>query len=248
TFFAGDPALGNPEVRLQKDAGGGTYSDVLINGWIPVSSLRGEIPLFYSASPTFKAQPQASQRSHTWTAQYEPPIDLPAGNYRLHLVGRAQVSGSAQSIVLDTAPFTVGAATIGFQSKLAVASGTLSIDLLPLYPARTPTYAPEPNGDWQLDGFRLTDARYVAPFAPVEPGTAAVAATLTGPNGPQTISLAPQGTTYPSGDHFAPGDGPGLRGTSTVVTGHYTLTVAAGAFVDKNGNANGAFTAEVDAP
>jgi hypothetical protein len=246
-FFAGDPALGTPEVRLQRQGDAGAFTDVLVSGWIPVSSLRGELPLFYSATPTFKAAPAASARAHRWEVSYEAPIELPLGTYRLQLTGRARVQGDAQELSMATAPFTLGPAALLFDGKLASGAGKLVIDLTPRYPARAPVYAPGPNGDWQLDGYRLVDTRYVSPFAPAEPGTAAVAATLTGPSGSAAISLTPLARPWPGGDRFGPGEGPGLHADVAASPGHYLLHLAAGAFVDAYGNQSAAASFEGDA-
>ncbi len=246
-FFAGDPALGTPEVRLQRQSDAGSFSDVLVNGWIPVSSLRGEAPLFYSATPTFKAAPAAAARAHRWEVSYEAPVDLPLGSYRLQLTGRARVEGLVQEFTLATQPFTVGPASLLFDGKIASSAGKLVIDLTPRYPARAPVYAPGPNGDWQLDGYRLVDTRYVSPFAPVGPGGALVAATLTGPAGSAALSLSPAARPWPLGERFGPGEGPGLHAEQAAGPGHYALHLAAGAFVDAYGNASAPASFEGDA-
>jgi neutral ceramidase len=239
-FFAGDPALGTPEVRLQRQGSAGEFEGVLVNGWIPVSSLRGELPLFYSAAPTYKAAPDAAARAHRWEVSYEAPTDLPLGTYRLQLTGRARVQGQVQPLALATQPFAVGPAALLFDGKLASSAGKLVIDLTPRYPARAPVYAPAPNGDWQLDGYRLVDTRYVSPFAPADPGAAAVAATLTGPAGSAALSLTPVARPWPAGERFGPGEGPGLHAEQDAAPGHYQVQVAAGAFTDAWGNASAA--------
>ncbi len=249
-FFAGDPAMGNPEVRLQKDDGHGTFSDVLINGWIPVTSARGDVPLVYRATPSFVTNQTATSRSHEWTAQYEPPIDLALGNYRLHLVGKAQRAGTVQAIDLPTTPFAVVASSkLGFDSSLIVTAGTLNVALTPRYPARAAIYASDPNSEWQVDAFRLTDTRYAAPFAPVDPGTSTLSATVTAAAGGQTLTLAPQHPAWPAGPNaYAPGAGPGFTGALAVASGHYTLALPAGFFTDAHGNSSAAAQFDVDAP
>ena len=252
SFLAGDPALGNPEVRLQVSQSG-TFTDVMINGWIPASSVRGEIPLVYTATPNYKTAPTATSRQHQWDAVYEPPVDLPAGTYRFHLTGQAVTGapGSAPVAVdLATTPFTVVPSTqLFFDASLQASAGTLHIALTPRYPEPTATFAPDPNPDWQISGFRLTDPRYTVPFAPVDPGTAALSATLTGPSGAQAISLQPQHPAWPAGPSpFAPGAGPGFTADIAVVSGSYTLALPAGLFADANGNASAAAQLQVSAP
>ncbi len=243
-FFGGDPTLGTPEIRLQQRVLDGSFADVNKRGWIPVSNLRGyELPVTYTATPTFRADPTATVRAHRWEVQYEPPIDLPTGTYRLHVIGTAQVDGKSAPLEIASSPFSVVPSTqLLLDGSVTLAGGKLSVEVMPLYPAARPTYAAAPNLGWQQEHFRLVDARFDAPFAPAAIGASAVGAVFTPADGtPASLSLAPTDRAIPQGQpNYAPGEGPSFHAEATSATATATITIAAGAFVDALGNSNAA--------
>ena len=247
SFHGGDPALGTPAVHLQKQDNG-VFADVVLNGWIPVDVERGEIPLTYAAVPTHKADPGAAARDHRWEAVYQPPVDLPAGSYRLHVTGQARLAGAVKPFDLASRSFSVAPATLLLEARLAIANGVLKADVQPLYPAKAPVYAPNPSGDWQTGNYRYSSGHYAAPFAPAQLPAAAVAAELKRPDGTTAaVQLQPVLAGAPGGGRYAPGEGPTLHlESAATIAGHYQLHLPAGAVVDPLGNPSAEATFGVD--
>ena len=231
-FHGGDPALGTPEVRLQR-RDDGRWSDVLESGWIPVSNLRGpELPTFYEASPTYREAPDAEARTHLWRVLYEPPRDLPAASYRFAARGEAVVDGTRRTFELRSRPFAVVPSS-AMRVEAAIAGGALEATLL--YPVRAPVYHPERrNAGWQIGGFRAVDVRFSPAFVPVLEGVAAGAADAGG----TAVELAFVARPVPEGPRFDPGAGPGFR--ASVPAGATDVGIPAGALQDAWGNRNGA--------
>ena len=245
-WFGGDPGLGTPDVRLQKKGADGAFADVLVNGWIPISNLRGpELPLTLTQTPTFNHARTATAREHRYELQYEPPIDLPAGTYRFHVAGTAKQSGAIAAYAVDSTPFSVVPTThLTLDGALTVAGGKLVFDATPLYPAQTPVYSTLPaESGWQVGGFRLTDVRFKAPFAPAKTGDAAATLVVQAMDTVATdafpLAFADRVVERDARD-FKPGAGPGLHGEIALRPGHAVLTIAAGAVTDALGNTNGA--------
>lgn len=239
-FHGGDPALGTPDVRLQLQGGGGTFTDVTINGWIPVSNLNGpEIPTFYEATPSFVEAPHANARAHRWEVVYEPPRDLPTGTYRFEVRGRAQVDGDVVPFTLHSSPFEVRPST-ALRVESEIAAGSVHLTLL--YPERQPVYSTSPrNGDWQLGGFRPVDPAFRPEFVPVLEGKA----TGTIEVGTREIEVQFQPGPIPEGKAigpWSPGEGPSFHGVVEAPAG--TVDVPAGTLCDVWGNCNGPGAAE----
>lgn len=223
----GDPALGTPEVRLQRDTNG-AWSDVLVSGWIPVSNLRGpELPTFYEASPSWREDPEAAARTHVWRVIYEPPRDLPVGAYRFTARGETIVEGATQAYVLHSQPFVVVPSS-AMRIDAAVVGDALEATLL--YPVRKAVYHPDrANDGWQIGGFRAVDPRFTPAFVPVLDGQAAGPILADG----TPIEVAFQPREAPVGA-FAPGEGPGFR--AKLPPGAANIVIPAGALQDAWGN------------
>ena len=248
SFHGGDPALGTPAVRLQRQEGSG-FADVVVNGWIPVDAERGEIPLTYAAEPAHKVAPAAAARDHRWEAVYQPPVELPLGSYRLHVTGQARLAGVVKPFDLASRPFEVAPARLLLEARVAIGGGVLRADVQPLFPARAPVYAPAPSDGWQIGQYRYSSGRYAAPFAPAPLPAAAVTAELKRPDGTTAaVQLQPVLAAAPGGARYAPGEGPALHlETAASAPGHYQLHLPAGAVVDPLGNGSAEATFGVDA-
>jgi neutral ceramidase len=241
SFYGGDPGLGMPAITLQAQGSDGGFADVKRNGWIPVTNLHGDdFAVFYSASPTFKATPSATSRVHHWEAKYEPPIDLPTGAYRVHVVGQQKTNGGIAQYELYTSTFQIVASTkLTIAAQLAVSNGTVVFDGILLYPQRAPVFDPEADdAAWQTDNFRLAVPRFGGQFAPAVPATTLPVGTLT----PDVGNALPATLTYVTGPavpdtaaSYLPGQGPGLHAAIPVTNGT-TFTLAIPLVTDQYGN------------
>lgn len=233
SFYGGDPVLGTPEVALERRAAEG-WEPVRIRGWIPVTNLRGpELPTFYEAAPTWREAPEAAVRAHLWRVRYEPPRDLPEGDYRFVARGRAVVDGSEAAFELASAPFAVAPST-ALRVEATRRGGRLEATLL--YPERAPVWATEPRNDgWQIGGFRPVDPRFRPAFVPVLEGVAALHATAGGAPIALHFEQRPLDSTTME---YAPGEGPGF--TASLPAGTGPVVIPAGALRDAWGNRNGA--------
>ena len=241
-FYGGDAVLGTPEIRLERQSADGGFVPVLTNGWLPVSNLRGaELPLWYAPSPTRRAAPLATSREHRFEVRYEVPRDLPVGSYRLAISGRALVDGTISNYSLASGTFEVGPSQkLSLEGRLVATNGRLHFAGTVLYPEPRPGYAPGPGNERQVSGFRLTEPRFSAPFAPALGGVAVKEAHLETVRGDEAIALAFTSSEIPA-DNYAPGDGPGLRGEASAPSeGRCIVTIPAGALTDADGNTNGA--------
>lgn len=231
-FAGGDPALGTPEVRLQRlDT---DWADVLENGWIPVSNLRGpQLPTFYEGTPTWRADPLAAARSHRWSVVYEAPRDLATGRYRLVARGEALVGGVVT-------PYELASRAFELQPSTALrVDGTIDGDALHatlLYPVRAPSYSQTKNDeDWQLGGFRGIDPRFGPQFSPVLDGSAI--APLLADGAPQEARFVAMEVEGDAPDPWVPGGGPGFEAAVGAAT---SVEIPAGALQDPWGNTNAA--------
>ena len=108
-FTGGDPGLGTPTVRLEREEAGAfvsvkaSSSRELVNG--------PEIIRRYEATPTVAAEPLATTRRHLWTASWETLPDTPLGRYRFVVTGRAKQGGTIEAYRLESAPFEVTASS-----------------------------------------------------------------------------------------------------------------------------------------
>jgi hypothetical protein len=148
-FHGGDPGLGTPVISLQMQVNG-SYVNVTqstpscgdltascwTSGWIPVNNQSEyDFVVWYSANPTFVANPTATAREHDWTFEYEPPVNLPAGTYRFHITGVASQNGQQAPYTLDTAAVQITPNThLTLDMLLTPSNGQLVFDGTLLYP------------------------------------------------------------------------------------------------------------------
>ncbi|MDF1562201.1 MAG: hypothetical protein P1V51_04110 [Deltaproteobacteria bacterium] len=247
-FHGGDPALGHPEVLLERQAGGG-FEPVLTGGWRKVSSLTaGSIPLIYTPTPTPKEAPDAASREHLWEAVWASGPALPAGDYRLRVLGRHQLGGGAEPYELISQTMTVEPSRT-LEVDLEVRAGSTLWATL-----RYPSNAPMGSGlrgseDWQIGGFPMISPHWAPPFLPVTEGgqsaaPATVAATGTSP---LPLNLVFDPSPEPSGRSYGPGEGPGFSALLPPGTG-WELTLPAGALTDAHGNTHAAISVSLSAP
>lgn len=240
SFVAGDPGLGQPAVSLQRQ-NGDAWEPVLKNGWIPVASHHGyEIPLTFQPTPTYREAPDATEREHLWGAHYEPPHDLPAGAYRFHIKARIKRGGEVRDAEVTTRAFElVPSRSLQLDGQLTTRGDKLVFDGTLLYPQKRASYSTASgNGGWQLDGFRLVDPRFAAPFAPATPKAIAVSALLVAGPTEEPITLSfierPITTIVP---RYTPGEGSGLYAEVPLAgPGTYQVAIPGGLLEDQWGN------------
>ncbi len=223
-FEGGDPALGTPRVSLEKQEG---------TGFVPVraSSTRlvvngPELLLRYSATPTYKAEPDATTRRHLWRIWFETIPSTELATYRLVARGKAKVGGAESSYELASAPFTVTKnTTVG-----ARVTARFTMDGRYAVEARFP---PNPTQyvmglDDPIGAYRVRDMDSNPSQGALARGGMAMG-TLTAPdNSRSTVALTWNATE--AAWVTAP----------LTASGMYTLELAPGSMVDGFGNENGA--------
>lgn len=104
-FEGGDPALGTPRVSLERQGGASfvpvqaSSTRLVING--------PELLLRYAATPTYRAEPEATARRHLWQVAFETIPSTELGTYRLVARGKAKVAGAEVPYELPSASFVV---------------------------------------------------------------------------------------------------------------------------------------------
>ncbi len=114
-WIGGDPGVDYPDVTLERQAEGGAWETVLTRSGRPIS--RGpDILLTHTPDPLL---PFDVAQTHTWYASWQAVghVDdragLPAGTYRLHVVGHTYTGSSttypwdSTEYVVDSVPFEV---------------------------------------------------------------------------------------------------------------------------------------------
>jgi hypothetical protein len=106
----GDPSLGEPRVVLQVESTPGEFTDVPApSGWpgAALDNSRYHMLTHYNPDPAPNGQILPT-RKHHWFVDFQAPLDLPAGNYRLVASGPAMQDALTQYEV-PSSPFLVGA-------------------------------------------------------------------------------------------------------------------------------------------
>lgn len=222
-FEGGDPALGTPQVSLERREGTGfvpvqaSSTRVVING--------PELLLRYAATPTFRAEPTATTRRHLWRIAFETIPSTPQGTYRLVARGAAKVSGTQSSYELISREFTVSQAT----SVGAVVAARFTADGRYAVEARFP-----PNPTLYAAGLNDVVGAYRVRDQDSDPNVGALArggtamGTLRAPdNSTSTVSLS-----------WSAAEAAWVSPPQTA-TGSYQLELAPAALVDGFGNHNG---------
>lgn len=123
----GDPSLGDPRVVLQVEASPGQFTDVPApSGWpgAALDNSRYHMLTHYDPDPAPNGEILPT-RKHHWFVDFQAPLDLPAGSYRLVATGPAMTDAPGDYEVASS-PFLVGA---GKADTLAATlqAGTLTV-------------------------------------------------------------------------------------------------------------------------
>ncbi|MEW5737987.1 MAG: neutral/alkaline non-lysosomal ceramidase N-terminal domain-containing protein [Myxococcota bacterium] len=224
-FEGGDPSLGTPRVRLEKQEPGGDFAPVRAS---PVRLVEGgpDIVLFLEPSPSYEEAPVSERRAHRWRAVWETLADTPTGRYRLVAEGRALTGNGLEAYVVRSDEFSVAPAQSLGQRASARLSATGVLSATFRFP---PNPSEKDARGVVVRHFRLRDEDASAQEGAPGRGGAA-SGTLTSPDATRlSVTLAwdvTQGAYVVSG--------------IPVASGTYTLEVPPGALVDGAGNTNGA--------
>jgi hypothetical protein len=221
-FTGGDPTLGSPSVALEREEGG-AFTQVMASPTRPL--INGpEIIRRFGATPTFDRQPQATRRTHQWTAQWEVVPQFPTGTYRLVATGRARLAGTVSTFTLRSRAFTVSSTTsIAALAGRALPDGRVLLS--PRYRPNPTRFEPDDNPSANL---RLWDEAS-SPTTGMLARAALLQVSVRQAGGPPT-SLPAAWSDAESG--FVVSLPAGL-------TGSLTFTVEPRSFTDRLGNTNG---------
>ncbi|MDP2269876.1 MAG: neutral/alkaline non-lysosomal ceramidase N-terminal domain-containing protein [Archangium sp.] len=222
-FEGGDPALGTPRVSLEKQEGAAfvpvqaSSTRLVING--------PELMLRYRSTPTFRAEPEASVRVHTWRISFETIPSTALGTYRLVARGAIKRAGAESNYELVSRAFEVTRST----SVGARVSGRITADGRYAVEARFP---PNPTQhamglDDVIGAYRVRDQDSSPKQGALARGGTAMG-TLRAPD----LTMSTVALTWSAAESAwvsAP-----LTGT-----GSYQLELAPGALLDGFGNENG---------
>lgn len=226
-FEGGDPALGTPRVSLEKQEGAAfvpvqaSSTRLVING--------PELLVRYRSSPTFKADPEASVRVHTWSIQFETIPSTAQGTYRLVARGAIKRAGEASNYELISRAFVVSKCT----SVGARVSGRITADSRYAVEARFP-----PNPTQYAMGIGDVIGAYRVRDQDSNPklGSLARGGTATG-TAPGTLR-APDTTRSSVALTWSASESAWVSAPLTA-PGSYQLELAPGALIDGFGNENG---------
>ncbi len=159
----GDPALGEPRVVLevQGQGGGGFTAVPSPSGWpgAAFDNSRYHMLTHYTPTPAPNGQVLAS-RQHHWYVDFQAPLDLPAGTYRLVASGPTWDGDSQSTYTVPSSPFKVGISGAD-QLQVTLNQGTLTLHWTHTQPAYTL------EKTWPVAGYRLLDPE----VPPNEPAT-----------------------------------------------------------------------------
>ena len=155
----GDPSLGAPQVVLQVDPGDGEFTDIPApSGWSGaiLDNSRYHMLTHYAPDPKPNGKVLPS-RKHHWFVDFQAPLDLPAGFYRLEVRGAAS-DGEAKPYTVHSSPFEVTLSK-GDELTAKLEGGTLTLRWQRVQPA----YVVEKT--YPISGYRLLDPE-VSPDTP----------------------------------------------------------------------------------
>lgn len=222
-FEGGDPALGTPRVSLEKQEGASfvpvqaSSTRLVING--------PELLVRYRSMPTFKAEPEASARVHTWRIQFETIPSTALGTYRLVARGAVKRAGVESTYELISRAFVVSKST----SVGARVSGRITADGRYALEARFP-----PNPTQYATGLDDVIGAYRVRDMDSNPNLGALAR---GGTAMGTLR-APDTTMSTVALTWSASESAWLSAPMTAA-GAYQLELAPGALVDGFGNENG---------
>ena len=164
----GDPSLGDPRVVLQVEDGGEFRDVPSPSGWpgAALDNSRYHMITHYDPDPGPNGAILA-ERAHHWFVDFQAPLDLPAGNYRLVASGEAWTGAAAEPYSVASSPFLVtqGEADV---VTATLTDGALTIEWKHMQPAF------EKFDTWPIAGYRLLDPE----VGPDEPATVRAPLTL----------------------------------------------------------------------
>lgn len=157
----GDPALGNPYVRVQRQAAGGFENIPALHGWPGrfYDNSRYEMVTVYDPDPPPKRDISEPERTHTWRFLWQVPLNWPAGTYRFSLSCYVLPVGSKEpeALVIDSTPFSVTMPE-GAQLSASVLGSNLQVSLRLPGVEQTMFKSESPKtGEWYDGGYRLLD-------------------------------------------------------------------------------------------
>ena len=162
TWGGGDPSVDTPHVVAQRLVDGSFIGVPSPSGqaseWL--DNRRYHMITSFSADPPLNGEIAAS-RKHHWRIDWELPIDLPAGHYRLVASGEYWDGDALHGYELESSVFAVvQSPTINTVATLDGGQLSLKIDL--------PTLAEDiaPGASWLRRGYRLQDPK-VGPGGPL---------------------------------------------------------------------------------
>ncbi len=218
----GDPGLGEPHVVLQVQDGGDEFTDVRgPSGWpgAVFDNSRYHMLTHYAPEPEQNGTILPS-RKHHWYVDFQVPLELPAGTYRLIAIGTRWDGAEAEPYAVASSPFIVT------QGKADALAATLVGETLTVLWTHTPP-ALETVETWPVAGYRLLDPE----VGPEQPATV---------RAPLTLDFFVDGEPFgePQQVSFTPGTGHvldvaalGLPGTGVSVRAHLSADIVP-AFVE----------------
>jgi neutral ceramidase len=226
-FEGGDPSLGTPQVSLEKQEGAAflpvhaSPTRVVING--------PELMLRYAATPTFKAEPDATSRRHLWSLKFETVPSTELGTYRLVARGSTKVAGAVSTYELISGSFVVSKS----REVGGVVAGRITADqrfaVEVRFPPNPTTYVEMGHSD-PSGNYRVRDMNSDPNVGALVRSGATAMGTLTAPdNSTSTVTLAWSDTEMAW-----------VTGGILTAPGNYRLELVPGALVDAWGNDNGA--------
>lgn len=217
-FEGGDPGLGAPRVSLEVLADGG-FVPVTTEG-VPV--INGpELLLRYDATPTFRADATATARTHLWTVAFETIPSTPLATYRLVARGHLKRAGNVADYELPSDAFEVTRS-----EAIVNASARFTDDGRLAVQARFPPNAMELTPSTARN-YRVRDADSDPRVGALVYG-ASLEVTLTTPS-----ATAPATLTWSDAERA-------WLSAPQSESGAFSVDVAAGALLDREGNVNGA--------
>ena len=186
----GDPGLGEPHVVLQAQNGDDFIAVPGPSGWpgAVFDNSRYHMLTHYAPEPEQNGTLLPS-RKHHWYVDFQVPLELPAGSYRLVATGTHWDGAAAQPYSVGSSPFVVT------QGKADALAATLKDGTLTVLWTHTPP-ALEIVETWPVAGYRLLDPE----VGPDQPATVRAPLTLD-----FFVDGQPAGT--PQQVNFKPGTG-----------------------------------------
>lgn len=149
----GDPSLGEPHVVLQREDAEETFVDVPSpSGWpgAVFDNSRYHMITHYEPDPPPNGDILPT-RAHHWYVDFQIPLDLPGGNYRLRAAGSHWAAGAAVPHEVPSGPFELSESDADTAVASLTPDGTLHLKW---------THAPHPVVDdperpWPIAGYRM---------------------------------------------------------------------------------------------